>query len=190
MAIALPLAQNLETRLFAYQTLDRKQVDVEQTYVADIKNAKSKISLADLIRCEVFTILLRCAVEESEFKLLSDWLHLARKKQVLIDFALAMQLPSTSITQENSLKSPRDFLRINFQELEAKIKDILQMELIGFDAITIPVDLKGYGKNVKSLISIGLSFIISELVTNVFRYQFLPVININHLLPLIFKFIL
>lgn len=172
MAIGRWLAQNLASRLYVYQTLIGDEKITSSDYKDESNRVTNSVYLADLVRREVAVLLLRSAVEESEFQILAERLGLAHVKTHLVKFAM------------NALNKATPFPSDSLKELEESVRDIIKMSWDGFDRVRIPTDLNAEGNRTPvSRISVGLGFILSELLTNVFRHQFSQIDDLQAKLP-------
>lgn len=173
MAIGRWLAQNLASRLYVYQTLIGNVKITDSDYKDETSRANHIAQLSSLIRREVAVLLLRSAVEESEFQHLAESLKLAGVKEHLVGFAI------------NALEEATPYPSRALEKLEHSIQQIIKISWHGFDNIGIPTDLNAEGNRTPvSRISVGLGFIISELLTNVFRHQLSQISKLDQKLPL------
>jgi hypothetical protein len=142
---------------------------------------KSKVLLKSLIVHEVGVILLRCMVGESEYKELATKLQLHNIKQPLLKFATAAEASESMID---------DLLLSELEESIRHVIDISWGERL--DYIYVPYGLDTAEKNLPptSRIFIGLSFIISELLINVFRHQFGQIGSLQDKLPVRFTILM
>jgi hypothetical protein len=177
MAIGRWLAQNLASRLYVYQTLIGDEEITSSFYREEKSRKRDSVELADLIRREVAILLLRSAVEESEFSVLAESLDLATVKKPLIQFA------------KDAARSRTPYPSGELREMEQSMRSVIELSWNGFDGVVIPAKLDpDENRTTVSRISAGLGFIMSELLTNVFRHQFSQMSDLNEKLPLALSF--
>ncbi len=153
-------ARSLASRLFVFQTLIGEYDATPEFFQEETDRRVGEISLRHLLRREVATVLLRCAVETAEFTKLAKLLHLDEYRSHLLTFA------ASAATWDAADEAAA------LAQLEADLSAALRITWSGFEGVGLPTDLDAYGNLTPvSRISVGLSFLISELLTNVFRHQ-------------------